>query len=441
VISARVGPLPAYLLALFAALLIACGGSSPAPPAATTPGASPAATERGQVSPSRNVQQSIEPNGNRIMADVRLLADDIGPRPAGTESEKQAADLIAERLRGLGYSVSLQEFSIGRQTGRSSSLDVLQPSSRQITTLPFGNSATDDVEGRLVAAGIGRPQEFPSEVRGAIALIQRGELTFAEKVANAASAGAIGAVIYNNEPGSAILGGLNEESRIPAVSISREDGEALLQQASAGGVRVEMSVGALSGETSYNVIATPPGRDCETVSGGHYDSVPQAPGASDNATGTAAVLEIAAVLASRDDMDNHCFVLFGAEELGLIGSRHYVSTLDAAARNRIKAMLNFDMVGVGDESWLLIGTPELQERMASLARQIGIETEAGRLGANMGSDHASFTAAGIPALMFHRNNDPLLHTPQDVSDRVNPRYLEEAARMGLALLQSLSGGS
>ena len=374
------------------------------------------------------------------MADVRLLADDIGPRPAGTDLEKQAADLIADRLSSLGYQVSLQEFSIGRQTGRSSSLAVQSPSPRTITTLPFGNSATAEVEGRLVASGIGRPQEFPSNVRGAIALVERGELVFAEKVANAAAAGAIGVVIYNNEEGSAFLGGLSDESRIPAVSVSREDGENLLRQAQAGEVRVSMSVGALSGETSYNVVARPPGRECETVSGGHYDSVPQAPGASDNATGTAAVLEIAAVLASRDEMDAHCFVLFGAEELGLIGSRHYVSSLDEAARRRIKAMLNFDMVGVGDEAWLLIGSPELQERMVRLAGQLGIETQSGRLGGGMGSDHASFMAAEIPALMFHRYNDPLLHTPQDVSERVTARYLEEADRMGVALLQSFSSG-
>jgi Zn-dependent M28 family amino/carboxypeptidase len=122
--------------------------------------------------------------------------------------------------------------------------------------------------------------------------------------------------------------------------------------------------------------------------------------------------------------------------LGLLGSRHFVSTLDQAAKSRIKAMLNFDMVGVGDDAWWLIGTAELQRRMNGLAGELKVETENSNL-SGTSSDHASFLAAGIPSLMFHRWQDPLLHTPEDVSARVKPQYLEEAARMGVALLESI----
>jgi aminopeptidase YwaD len=57
-------------------------------------------------------QAPLAPNGERILADVRQLADTIGPRPAGSAKEKEAADFIADRLRGLGYDVSIQEFSV-----------------------------------------------------------------------------------------------------------------------------------------------------------------------------------------------------------------------------------------------------------------------------------------------------------------------------------------
>jgi hypothetical protein len=140
------------------------------------------------------------------------------------------------------------------------------------------------------------------------------------------------------------------------------------------------------------------------------------------------------------DMGANCFVLFGGEELGLLGSRHYVSTLTDKEHDRIKAMLNLDMVGVGDEAWWLIGDAALQEQMGALAAELGIDTVDSTLIRGLSSDHASFIAGGIPALMFHRWEDPLLHTPQDVSDRVNPEYLEEAARMGIALLLALSEG-
>jgi hypothetical protein len=106
-------------------------------------------------------------------------------------------------------------------------------------------------------------------------------------------------------------------------------------------------------------------------------------------------------------------------------------------KGHIKAMLNFDMVGVGDDTWWLIGTPELQQQMDGLADGLSIDAMASNL-AGTSSDHASFIQAGIPALMFHRWQDPLLHTPQDVSDRVRPELLEQAARMGLAMLEALS---
>ncbi|HWC29948.1 MAG TPA: M28 family peptidase, partial [Dehalococcoidia bacterium] len=186
--------------------------------------------------------------------------------------------------------------------------------------------------------------------------------------------------------------------------------------------------------------AEPPDRDCQTVSGGHYDSVPQAPGASDNASGTATVMEIAALLARKGQMASHCFVLFGSEEIGLLGSRAYVESLDNAARGRLKAMLNFDMVGVGDETWLLIGTQSLQQRASSIASSLGISVARGNLPVSTSSDHASFLAFDIPSLMFHRTNDPLLHTPEDVTGRVKPQLLEDAARMGIALLESLNTG-
>jgi Zn-dependent M28 family amino/carboxypeptidase len=294
------------------------------------------------------------------------------------------------------------------------------------------------VQGEIVAIpGIGAPDDFPSGVSGTIALIERGTLTFLNKVENAAAAGAVGVIIYNNEEGTFLGGTEGENVSIPTVTISQREGQMLVAALQAGDVAGEVGVGSLSDATSQNVIAKAPGAQCQTISGGHYDSVPWAPGASDNASGTATVLEIAAILMQNGGAGDNCFVLFGAEELGLLGSRHFITTLTEEEKGRIKAMLNFDMVGVGDEAWWLIGTPELQQRTSQLALDLGIPTEASNL-IGTSSDHASFLQAGIPALMFHRWQDPLLHTPQDVSDRVRPELLEQAARMGLALLEALS---
>jgi aminopeptidase YwaD len=428
-----------YLLGIFAAaalLLAACSDNEDAPsPTATSEAPAPVATAASSAAPSPpSTGAIVEPDGDRILQDVKLLSDS-GPRSSATELERAAADLLADRLRKLGYEVEIQEFSVATQQGRSSILTVTGPPDVTVPTLPLSNSPTSEVAGRLVASGIGRPEDFPAEVRGGIALIERGTLTFEEKVANASAAGALGAVIYNNEPG--VFLATASRAAIPTVTISQDRGQQLSQQLNGtNNLTVVVGVGALGDSVSRNVIAKAPGAQCETISGGHYDSVPQAPGASDNATGTATILEIAAILAGKNEIGNNCFVLFGAEELGLLGSRHYVSTLDQPAKSRIKAMLNFDMVGVGDEAWWLIGTGSLQTRMRELAGDLDIVTRNSTL-AGTSSDHASFLAAGIPALMFHRWQDPLLHTPEDVSGRVNPQYLEEAARMGVALLEAI----
>ncbi|MPZ49814.1 MAG: M28 family peptidase [Dehalococcoidia bacterium] len=435
------GPRGLLFILLSVAILgvVACGGSS-APTPGVTATAPPSATEAAPSSPQPTSDPAaLLPDGDRILEDVRHLSETIGPRPAGTAREKEAADFIAERLRGLGYEVSLQEFSLGRETARSSSLAVTSPEQRTIATVPFERSANGALRLSLAAAGIGRPEDFPSSIAGHAALIERGDLLFNDKVKNAQAAGARAALIYNNEAGI-YYGSLQDSASIPVIAISQMEGQKLAESLRNGDVEVEVVVGSLSDAVSYNVVARPPRRDCDTVSGGHYDSVPQAPGASDNATGTATILEIASVLSRSGRMEGHCFVLFGSEELGLIGSRAYVNALDQAARDRLKAMLNFDMVGVGDETWLLIGTPALQQRASGIASGLGIGVARGNLPSTTSSDHASFINAGIPSLMFHRTEDPLLHTPEDVTGRVEPQLLEEAARMGVAMLESLNAG-
>jgi aminopeptidase YwaD len=428
-------------LAIAGLLLASCGGSSaPAPTATTATGALPTAISQPSAAPSlvptaqpTPVTGFSEPSGTRILDDVITLS--IGPRSSATDLERIAAEEIADRLRGLGYDVSIQEFSVGTEQGRSSILNVISPEESTVPTLPLANSPTATVRGDIVRVpGIGNPEDFPDEVEGAIALIERGTLFFQDKVQNAADAGAAAVIIYNNEVGTFL--GSGDVIPLPTVTISQLEGQKLVTALESGDVVAEVGVGSLSDAISRNVIAKPPGAECETISGGHYDSVPQAPGASDNATGTATVLEIAAVLMQNGGAGNNCFVLFGAEELGLLGSRHFVSTLSPEEQDQIKAMLNFDMVGVGDDTWWLIGTPELQQRMGELAAGLGIDAIPSSL-AGTSSDHASFLQAGIPALMFHRWQDPLLHTPQDVADRVRPELLEQAARMGLALLGAL----
>ena len=130
-------------------------------------------------------------------------------------------------------------------------------------------------------------------------------------------------------------------------------------------------------------------------------------------------------------------VLFGAEEIGLVGSRQYVGSLAPPERERIVAMLNFDMVGVGAQP-MVGGSAELVDLATTAADQDGAHV--GRLGggALQRSDQAAFLDAGIPAIFFHRSDDPHYHTAGDRAEYVDADSLGSAGRLALALLERIA---
>ena len=370
---------------------------------------------------------------------ARWLVETIGSRPAGSPEEKTAAEGLAARLQALGFQVALQPFEIETYEDHGTALDV-QDSSADPTVLALVNSISNTANGLLVNAGLGRTDDFADlDVRGAIALMERGEIPFADKARNAARAGAIGAVIYNTESGL-FRGVIPGRSTIPVAALSGEDGQALVRRMSERALSAELRVAAAvtKGE-SQNVIADWPGQGEQVlVLGAHYDSVPAGPGANDNASGTATVLELARVLSERSLPVRVRVVFFGAEEIGLNGSQHYVTTLSALERSRILAMLNFDMVGVGDRA-LVGGDDRLTDVAVDKAAELGARVAEMTGRETGGSDHASFLAAGIPALFFHRQPDPNYHTSEDRVTYLNPAYLQEAAELAQSVIEHLTG--
>jgi aminopeptidase YwaD len=432
------------ILAIAVTLGAACsddegdGGVAVQAPASATAGQSGSAAPTAAAGVSGTIAASApaEADANRAFSHIQKLADEIGDRASGTSDERAAADYIAEVLRGYGYNVEQQRFPVSNFVSRNVSLTVESPSRQEIDAQPLTNSRPGSASGELVYAGIGRPSDFTEAVRGKIALVERGEMTHQEKAAAAAEAGARALVIFNNVE-DIFLGQLaTNPPSIPVLAISGTDGRSLRDRVLAAPVRASLSFdGGREDAESINVIARPPDARCEVMLGGHYDSVPSAPGASDNASGTAAVIEMARVQSLRGNPEHACFAAFGSEETGLNGSRHFVQSMSAEDKRALRFMLNFDMVAVGTE-WLLIGSPALQEQGRSIMGGMGIESR-GIVPLGFSSDYASFMNAGIPALFLHRSNDPLLHTPEDTSDRISVDQLGESMRIGLAFLEGI----
>ena len=419
----------------------ACDGDD-SPDASDSP--TPAATS----SPSSSASPQATPDGSlgdpqfdpdRASAIVETLAGEIGIRLAGSDGEAEAAEYIRDALASYGYDTTIQEFEFETALQYDSSLQVESPA-RSFGASAMGGSPSGGADAEIVLAGIGRPDEFPTDTTGKIVLMERGILFFSEKVQNAADAGAVAAVIYNNDPGP-FLGRLDEEVSIPVVSIPQQDGEALAELITKGPVSAQLIVDVTTAEgTSRNVIATPPDGQCKVIAGGHFDSVANGPGANDNASGTAVVIEIARALAADGEFGDVCFVLFGAEEIGLLGSAHYVDSLTDLERLTMRAMLNFDMLGVGNEL-PIGGSGSVVEVVEEEAQALGLSVSISSLPAELGSDHASFIAADIPAVIINCFCDANYHTSQDLPIFVEPRRLADAGELGIATIESLLASS
>ncbi|MGE5542920.1 MAG: M20/M25/M40 family metallo-hydrolase [Bacillota bacterium] len=378
-------------------------------------------------------------SGEAALEHVRVLA--AGPRVGGTAAELEAANYVKSYLAGLGYEASLQQFPIWYFEGRGCSLDVLTPASvagpRSANLLTY--SAPGDIEADLVYCQLGTPGDFAGlDVSGKIALIRRGTISFLEKAQNAMDNGAIGVIIFNNVPEN-FFGTLQQPVGVPAVSISGEDGEGLVAALGEGPVRAHLvSDTIIELRDSHNVIASKqPSRGKGTgktvLIGGHLDSVAAGPGANDNASGVAVILEAARVLKDYDLASEVRFLAFGAEELSLLGSKHYASTLTAEDVSNIIGMFNLDMVGIGDECTSgNIGIYEEDDPYAEILVDLSI-ISAGEMGLTMldeargtNSDHYPFEALGIPVNFVTWRPDPYYHTSEDTIDKISAADLNWA---------------
>ncbi|KAJ3549268.1 hypothetical protein NM208_g587 [Fusarium decemcellulare] len=135
----------------------------------------------------------------------------------------------------------------------------------------------------------------------------------------------------------------------PIVGISQEDGQAILTKLEAGDVTVDLDIDAtVEDRVTFNVIAETKEGDHDNVLvlGGHSDSVPAGPGINDDGSGTVGVLKVAQALTKFRVKNAVRFAFWSAEEFGLLGSYHYIKSVNSSDTElaKIRAYLNFDMI-------------------------------------------------------------------------------------------------
>ncbi|WP_421381706.1 M28 family peptidase [Bacillus salacetis] len=363
------------------------------------------------------------------------------PREAGTEGEKIAVEYIKSKFEEYGYETELQPFKLEGEWNAGTSSVTLNGTAFSGDVRSFSGSVNKSVTAPLEFVGLGSPTEVEAaELEGKIALIERGVFNFYDKIQNVLDAGAVGVIMFNREGASGNNFGYTYDGQnIPAVAITREEGLELVDQLNTETIEATVSVEGASYEmlTSYNVIAKMkpnPNKDTGQIVmiGAHHDSVHGGPGANDDASGVAGVLELARILAKTPTDTEIRFLTFGAEEKGLVGSYHYASTLTEEEVNNTVAHFQMDMIGSKDAGDLIMFTPDGEKNLvtdlgAAAGARISEVVDYGELGR---SDHVPFYNLGIPAALFiHAPLEPWYHTPEDTIDHISKEKLQQVAEI------------
>ena len=436
------------------ALLTATVAPQPSPVPAVVHTSPPVPTASPTAEPA--ALDELAAASEEVFGLVEELVAELGHREGGTPEELQAAERLKERLEAMGYDPVMQSFAFERfdlmrwvQTrGENAVVIVESPVNMPIPGLLLTSTPAGGMDsGLLTPVEPDSQGDLPEDgLDGKVALLQPGTIqlddpqalqTLQDQVNGLASAGAIAAVISGEFAG---LQGYRPlatvESLIPAMLVSKEFGGSPADLLAQGEVILSVKIDTLELE-SQNVVAELKGESEDVVVvGAHYDIVPPTmAGANDNTSGTAVVLALADALSGRSLAFTVRFIAFGAEELGLYGSRNYVSALGDAELDRVKAMMNLDTVGTG--AWLgVAGNDEWMALALEMAEGLGVEARISPLPPGASSDHKSFEDAGVPVLIIYASDVSRIHTPNDSLEFVQPEALGSTFLIAKALLQS-----
>jgi Zn-dependent M28 family amino/carboxypeptidase len=377
---------------------------------------------------------------------------DIGNRMAGSDGERRAAEATRDALAEVGArDARLDSFPIQGWT-RGSATVRADDATQDAIALP--RSPSGDARGELVDLGYGLPEDFErADLEGAVVMVASNVPKYydrfihrREKYYYAVEAGAAAFVFRNHVEGCLPpTGSLGTEASpigaIPGVGVSKEVGSRLGRRWDGEPVTVSVDA-AVHDATSHNVHADlGPDTEEAVLLTSHVDAHDIAEGAADNGAGTAIVVEVAKALAAREaelDTRVHCLV-YGAEEVGLVGSTHDAGVRDHDA---IKAIVNNDGAARGRTLKLYThGFDDLADAAATVGDRFDhpINTVP-RLGPH--SDHWPYVQRGVPG--YHVMSETGTegrgwgHTFADTLDKLEKRDLREQAILLTELVVELA---
>ncbi len=397
-----------------------------------------------------------------IYANLETLVD-FGSRFAGSPSEAQARDFIAEKFRAYGLTnVQLGPFEYLGWWRGTCALNVVAPVQRAYDAISLVYSPSTPPGGLrapIVDVGMGTEKEYARKqdsLAGKIVLCssanpEEGRQPHRrEKYGRAVAAGAIGFIYTRHLPGGLPETGSLRAGRlgeIPAVAVSYETGFALKRWIEKGETLVALDVQNESKPTiAHHVFGDVPGQSNEVILvGAHYDGHDIAQGAMDDGTGTCLVLDLARMFAPWRGQLKRTIRFWGiaCEELGVLGSTIFVEQ-NRETLKELALMINLDgAVGNGAKGFSFSGLEEVEALLKQIAKATRYPL---RLTDKIitASDHFPFLMRGVPAIMMTaREENRALgrgfgHTAMDTLDKVNEREMKECAMVAARVLLRLA---
>lgn len=385
--------------------------------------------------------------GERAFKHITKLAVDIGARTAGSSEDHSAAEYIENYFKEIGLETSTQEFEIETGYTKHASLDVTEPYSESIKCegMPMlGQTRPEGIEGELIRIETTDEEYLTSAITGKIVVtnsVKRKNVPIITKLKP------LGFIFIEHYPSilpKKFWGNYSKNmthGNFPSVRISFEDGLKLLKS---GATHAKIVVEAeLTEEKTVNVIGELKGSthpDEIILVGGHYDTVPDVKGASDNAGGTSIMMELAHVFKEKGSKRTLRFIAWGSEEMGLDGSNLYAKRIkenDKAAKEKdekakteldnTRMMVNLDVHGamIGTNVAAVLGPSILTHSLKLLSKETGVVFDVKEQ--VYSSDGTPLSAVGVPSVSFSRRSgiDIMMHSTDDVIDYLSTRALED----------------
>jgi len=408
-----------------------------------------------------NLKRSLKPlnltnffNSKRMYEYISNIAS-FGPRNSGSEGDQKTVNYLTNILNNWGFKILFESCNTTDFQFKESVVKILNPYSKFINSIcHYRSGTTNNVIAKLKYVAYGEEVDYKDkEVEGNILLADIGKIHPIPKADLAYKFGAIACIWPHFSPGNRIAAwGLHQDgAKLPVLGISYEDG--LLLKKLLGENSVVLEIKALANfkkGTQDHMIIDIKGRDKPEdvfVLLAHRDTVYNTPGANDNASGVAVLLEIARFFSMVRPKRTLRIIFSAAEEGGGFGIQQYIDKNEDQIKKRVKGVINLDMVGAGEKLCIVSGGYHggkrvttsncLNEKIMKIAQSFNYKLGGWECPFGL-ADIGPFCNIGIPSAWLYQTGYQYYHTNDDNIEHIDPNNLKTTCDIvGKTILEML----